>query len=281
MNNYDTDDYEMEFEIFQPWSTFVLATKMPPVILEKMIRFSDEIIKAKDEMGVSDSDALRGTFGSRGTQQLNSQYFIDYEVLEQNEDLTKYFLDMCKHYAVQAQCQAFPFDKERIVNEEWLTRIMGFWINSQKDDEYFPVHNHTDCAISAVMYLKIPEYLPVRRGPAGDNASYSNKDDGAITFSNNSSQDPFWGKPTMTIQPQVGDLFIFPSSQLHQVYPFKSLDGKGERRSAAFNAQFVSKTEQDIVNKRQNEQLEAMKSKQGTGVFHGSEYVWTANTDTT
>ena len=261
MNEYNTDNYEVEFEIYQPWSTFILATKMPPLIFEKMLKLSDEIIKVKDERGVSDSDALRGTFGSRGTQQLNSQYFIDYEVLEQNEDLTKYFLDMCRNYVIQAQCQAFPFDKENIRNEEWLTRLMGFWINSQKDDEYFPVHNHTDCAISAVMYLKIPEYLPShlgRRGPAGDNDSYLNKDDGAITFSNNSSQDPFWGKPTMTIQPQVGDLFMFPSSQLHQVYPFKSLDGKGERRSAAFNAQYVSRIEQETVNKRNNEQLEAM-----------------------
>ena len=38
------------------------------------------------------------------------------------------------------------------------------WVNSQKDNEYFPIHNHTPkvCDISAVMYLKIPKYLSSR-----------------------------------------------------------------------------------------------------------------------
>ena len=91
------------------------------------------------------------------------------------------------------------------------------------------------------MYLKIPEYLPShlgRRGPAGDNDSYPNKDDGAITFVGNSGKSVVWGSQSMTLLPQVGDFYIFPSSQPHFVYPFRTKDGMGERRSVSFNAVF-------------------------------------------
>ena len=101
------------------------------------------------------------------------------------------------------------------------------------------------------MYLKITEYLPSRKP--------YRKDDGAISFTNSSTKDPIWGNPTMTYQPQVGDFFIFPASQQHWVYPFRTPDGKGERRSVSFNVIFSSKTEQDNLKKeqegQQNDQL--------------------------
>ena len=81
------------------------------------------------------------------------------------------------------------------------------------------------------MYLKIPEFLPARK-------SHSNHDDGAIGFTNNVGKDLLWGIPTMTLQPNVGDFFLFPASQQHFVYPFRTADGKGERRSVSFNAVF-------------------------------------------
>ena len=63
----------------------------------------------------------------------------------------------------------------------------------------------------------------------------------------------------MTLQPRVGDFFIFPASQQHFVYPFRTEDGEGERRSVSFNAVFSSKTEQDKIKKEQeglqNDQL--------------------------
>ena len=52
------------------------------------------------------------------------------------------------------------------------------------------------------------------------------------------------------VRPQVGDFFIFPASQRHQVYPFRTADRKGERRSVSFNAEFTSKTEQEALRKQ-------------------------------
>ena len=127
--------------------------------------------------------------------------------------------------------------------------MTSIWMVSQKDNEYNPCHTHTRCTISAVMYLKIPEYLPSRK--VYQDLQSGGNYEGAITFTNNASKDLMWGIPTMTISPQVGDLFIFPASQLHQVYPFRTLDGKGERRSVSFNALHSSKSEQ--LKKQQQE----------------------------
>ena len=149
---------------------------------------------------------------------------------------------------MQAFCQNDPFNKEKIVKEEWLIRLTTMWINSQRDNEYFPIHQHSNCALSTVMYLKIPEYLPSRKSYGGPD------EDGAIEFINNASgveRDFIWGDPTMTILPEVGDFFIFPATQRHQVYPFRTANGKGERRSVSFNAQFSSKTKQDYLKKKE------------------------------
>ena len=93
------------------------------------------------------------------------------------------------------------------------------------------------------MYLKIPEYLPSRNP--------THNDDGAVTFINNVAKGN-WGTSSITIQPEVGDFYVFSSSQPHFVYPFRTADGKGERRSVSFNTEFSSKSEQDFIKKYQN-----------------------------
>ena len=228
---------EEKFELLQPWSTFVMKTQLPPSVLEKMIKITDEIIENR-----------RGGAKDLGAgPQIEDQFYIESKILEQ-EGLMGGLLEMCRTYVVQAFCQNQPDEREEIVKEEWLIQPTRLWINSQKDNEYFPVHKHTNCAISSVMYLKIPEYLPSRR-TYWEDPNYH--DDGAITFTNNASISKFWTSPVLQIQPHPGDFFIFPAEQLHQVYPFRTLDGKGERRSVSFNAEFTSKSEQDALKIKQ------------------------------
>ena len=43
-----TMEYEIRYDLLQPWSTFVMKTELPPDILEKMLRISDEIIENND-----------------------------------------------------------------------------------------------------------------------------------------------------------------------------------------------------------------------------------------
>jgi uncharacterized protein (TIGR02466 family) len=219
--------FEMKAEFLQPWSTFVMKTQLPPPILERMIDITDRLVENR-ESATSWGHDLAG--------QIEDEFLIEPEILEQ-ENLMKVFLDACRTYVAHAYCQHSPFNKEK-----WITELTRTWMISQKDNEYNPIHVHGACHLSAVMYLKIPEYLPVRK------LHKKQEDDGAITFTNNSSTDKIWGDPTLQIQPRVGDFFIFPATQSHQVYPFRTADGKGERRSVSFNAVFSSETEQNRLN---------------------------------
>ena len=242
--NMKEKNFEMQFELFQPWSTFVMKTQLPPPILEKMLKITDEIV-ANAETAESWGKNLAG--------QIKDELFIKHEILER-EDLMAFFLDVSRQFVIQQTLQMNPLNREETLNDEWYTQMLSMWIISQKDNEYNPVHVHTECHMSTVMYLKIPEYLPSRK-------SHRN-DDGAISFLNNAAIDPVWGVPSMTLQPKVGDFFVFPASQLHTVYPFRTADGKGERRSVSFNASFSSKNMQEEEKKKQEKVQKQMEEQQ-------------------
>ena len=236
-----TMEYEIRYDLLQPWSTFVMKTELPPDILEKMLRISDEIIE-NNEDNQTDSEQgahlrLDPTTGSNkwgvGAGQLKDQFFIDLAILER-EEIQKYFSGVCTHFVELAFGQSNPGE----IQEELHAWPTTMWINSQKDNEYFPAHDHAhEDAIAAAMYLKIPEYLPDRKVYSG-----FAPEDGAIVFINNSSTDKIWAHNEFYVLPEVGDLLIFPASQQHMVYPFRTADGKGERRSVSFNATFTSKS---------------------------------------
>ena len=227
------ENFQMPIELLQPWSTFVMKTRLPLPIFDKMIKITDEIV---------DNAENEKSHGHNLAGQIKDELWVDHEILER-ENVLGFFMDVIRNFVIQQTCQQEPFEREKILAEEWYTQMLSMWIISQKDNEYNPCHIHTECAVSTVMYLKIPKYLPTRKS--------HREDDGAINFTNNVGKDRYWGSPTMTLQPRVGDFFIFPASQQHFVYPFRTEDGEGERRSVSFNAVFSSKTEQDELKKQQ------------------------------
>lgn len=229
------EEFKMHFDMLQPWSTFVLKTQLPSTILEKMIRITDKIV---------DNAENEKSHGHNLAGQIKDELWVDHEILE-NENLMGFFVDIVKNFVIHQYCQSEPANRPAIFNEEWYTQMLSMWIISQKDNEYNPAHIHTECSVSTVMYLKIPEYLPSRK--------QHRVDDGAINFSGPAGKDSIWGNPVMTLQPKVGDFYVFPATQQHWVYPFRTEDGKGERRSVSFNAVFSNKTEQDKLKKQQEE----------------------------
>ena len=106
---------------------------------------------------------------------------------------------------------------------------------SQYQNEYNPLHNHTGCELSGVIYLKTPSVkgrrnLDSKKGKA--------EGDGDINFVYNAAsqrnQDVF-EKGLVQITPTPGLMLMFPSYLLHTVYPFI---GEGERRCIAFNGTY-------------------------------------------
>ena len=217
--------FDMECEILQPWSTFIMKTKLPPIIFEKLLKITDKVSTERKPHGI---------------EQKESEYFKEFHWLEhslfERENILEFFINAIKNFAIQQTIQQNPFSKEMIMNDEWSVNLDEAWIVNQRDNEYLPAHVHARSLVSCVIYLKIPEYLPVRK-------PYPTQDrDGAITFISNTTKDPFWGTSTLTLEPQLGDFYIFPAALSHFVYPFRTIDGKGVRRSVAINAKFSSKS---------------------------------------
>ena len=210
--------FEMTISILQPWSVPVLHTKLPPEILHAMIELTDEIID--DKQSVSHGKRLAG--------QIDTELLVPHELLKRDRTMN-FFTDIARQFIKTARLQNHPTDTKSVLSEEIFIEMLSMWIVSQQPGEYNPIHVHTECHLSSVMYLKVPKWKPSLK-------SHRDNDDGSVTFISNSSVDTEFSKPEMQIRPSVGDFFIFVSKQLHTVYPYRCEEGDPERRSVSFNA---------------------------------------------
>jgi len=221
--------YNMDVQLIQPWSVPVFKTTLPPDVLQTMIEISDQVVADKEAK--SHGEYLAG--------QIDSELLVEHDILEQT-GVMGFFLGAVRQFIIQCKMQQMPGLEQAIQKEEWLTQMLTMWIISQQPGEYNPIHIHTQCQISTVMYLKVPKMLPSKK-------EHRPLDDGSILFVSNASRDIDFSVPNITIPPQVGDFYIFGAQQQHQVYPYRCKEGQEdvERRSISFNAVFQSKADYD------------------------------------
>ena len=234
--------YQIDITVFQPWSTPVIKTKLPPEVLHTMIEITDQVIADKEAK----------SWGHNLAGQIDSELIIEHDILNKT-GMMNFCMGSVRQFVMMCKCQQMPDHAEAMQKEEWLTQLMSMWVVSQYPNEYNPMHLHTQCQISTVMYLKVPEMLPSRKEHRTD-------DDGSILFFGNASRDIDLSVPQFVCPPKVGDFYIFGAHQQHAVYPYRCAEGQKEteRRSISFNAIFQSKTDHDkqqAEEKKQNEQL--------------------------
>ena len=237
INSRKSVEYEMNVKLLQPWSVPVLATKLPDPILGKMLEISDEIL---------DDSNQQQSWGSNLAGQIKSEFLVPHEKLEE-AGIMPFFVDSIRQFVIQCKCQMNPGQEKNIHAETWITQLLSMWIVSQYPNEYNPMHLHTQCHISSVMYLKVPKFEPGIKSHRFD-------DDGSILFVNSAGQDIDLCTPNFNIVPKVGDFFIFGAHQQHAVYPYRCSEGDPERRSISFNAIYQSKTqyEENLQNEKTN-----------------------------
>ena len=80
----DSETYEMDITMLQPWSTPVLKTKLPPVVLQTMIEISDEVVADKDAK----------SWGVNLAGQIDSELLIEHDILEQTKMLSFFLLSL-------------------------------------------------------------------------------------------------------------------------------------------------------------------------------------------
>jgi len=223
-------EYEIAIELIQPWSVPIFKTTLPPDVLQTMIEISDQVIANKEAERVGDS--LAG--------QIEKELKVELNILEQTK-VMDFFIGTVREFVIQCKYQMML--DNTIQQEEWLIQMLIMWIVSQQPNEYNPMHVHTECTISSVMYLKVPKMLPSRK----ESSSTTPNSDGSILFVNSASRDIELCKPDIAFSPQVGDFYIFGAHQGHAVYPYRCEEGQEdvERRSISFNAVFQSRTDYD------------------------------------
>ena len=111
----------------------------------------------------------------------------------------------------------------------WHVSLENAWINDMKANEYNPFHFHTspqtDLGLSSVLMLKRPDTY---------GKEYSREDtpsNGMLEFTGG-QQDPL-SIPQNRVDAKVGELYVFPYTLLHGVYPFNGTDEV--RRTLSYN----------------------------------------------
>ena len=204
---HDTTKMKANFNLIAPFGPRIGEFTLNDYVTEAMLELTDEMLL----------DSTRQSHGEHLAGQINEEVTIPRETFI-DTGLYAFFNQITHHYV-----------SEFIENHSSLrTAITEARIVSQYENEYNPAHWHENCSVSAVMYLKVPDFskrkiTSKRRNP-----------DGEIVFINKSSiPGRTFENALVNFKPEVGKLYMFPSYLLHAVYPFQ---GIGERRSVSFNA---------------------------------------------
>ena len=257
---------ELEVEIMQPWSDILMRVKLPDEIVEGMLDITDQVLQDPDRKNWGDN--LAGQIADEPL--IPHQMMMDYKI--SNDGTIFHFLmnivgEYIKTHTFQ---QATLTDHDKVRNIQWLTQMKSCWIISQWEGEYNPIHIHTECQMSTVMYLKVPEFLPSTK-PERD-------DDGNIMFIGGAGNPSQLTRNLLKVKPVVGDFFIFPAHLQHTVYPFKT-DGDFERRSVSFNADFINKQVLEERQKQEQEYQRQMQQQQTPPPIQGAPEKLTINTE--
>ena len=205
---------DTNFNLLKPFGPSMGLIQSPSEVLDKMIKITDKILE--DENRIDWGNNLVGN--------------VKEEPWVSNEDLKEagvyhFFQAMLYNYVWNS------LTREGHELEKLEVHLDHMWVVSQYAGEYNPVHFHTYCDLSSVMWLKIPEMedrLKTKKLP-----EYKTQRDGMIEFIYKTACPGGLEKGSMSFLPEEGQMAIFPSNLLHTVYPF---EGLGERRSVAFNS---------------------------------------------
>ena len=210
---------ETQFQLLKPFGPFIGMFDMPDEIVQALIKKSDEILE----------DRNRIDWGNNLVGQISEEPWISNEDLDEIGAL-KYLEGMLHNYV----WNSLTADGVELENLE--CHLDHAWVVSQYENEYNPVHFHTYCDLSSVLYLKIPPFD--ERAKNKELPDYKYTRDGMIEFIYKTACPSGMEKGSMSFTPAPGKLVIFPSNLLHTVYPFR---GSGERRSIAFNSHWNAK----------------------------------------
>ena len=199
---------ENQIRVMNPFGPAIAWVKIPPVLIEKLNNYIDNVIK--DRKKSKDLDHGKELAGD-----------VSQEIkLEKNFAEKAGWIDFLK----KGTSTWIDFATQKRITK---FELISSWAIRQFKGEYNPVHWHGG-HISGVGYLKVPKTLgnPVQKESKKGNSN------GYLELVHGSRM--FLSRSTVRFKPEVGNFYFFPNYMMHTVYPFNGSDE--ERRSISFNA---------------------------------------------
>jgi len=221
----DFNHHDLAYSIVKPFGPSILETKIPDSIFGSFLKLSDTLL--------NDSD--RRSYGKYLVGQIKEEAYIPREML-QDFGVYKYIETMFAEYVLGVSyVNAEPSYQAAVRSAQSSSRysnpiavtIDAAWLVDQKPEEYNPIHNHSGATLSSVLYLRVPPSAghDPRTGKPSLDGQIEWVSTGAVDLQNS----------TVRVAPKAQYFYIFPSSLMHLVYPYR---GGGERVSIAINASF-------------------------------------------
>ena len=209
-----------EFKVEKHFGPFFASCILPDDAVSALLKMSDELLSNKSSE--SHGQNLAGV--------------IDKEWKIYKSDMDKagvdQLLESCvKSYVVHCARQHGMFKEHYVTDSD----VNSAWVVSQYANEYNPIHNHTGCEISGVIYLKVPDVKGRRNLQSKKGKMDSDGDISFVYCTASQRNHDIFEKGLVQITPVPGLMLMFPSYLGHTVYPFV---GEGERRCIAFNANY-------------------------------------------
>ena len=212
----------VKIEAIQPWSNLIYRVAMPDNITQGLIEHTDKMRE----------DPNTPSYGQSLVGQVDEELEID--ILKLPPNIPNFILNCSREWLYNQLNQGFGWEPSwKLKREDLRVQFLSMWTVSQRDGEYNPIHTHPAASVSGVLYLKIPEYKEDKKDTRKPHKQRT--DDGSLVFTNNAGLDRRYCVSNFNVNPKVGELYLFGGLQPHQVYPFRSVNGDGERRSISFN----------------------------------------------
>ena len=113
------------------------------------------------------------------------------------------------------------------------TDVMSAWYVRSFAEDYNPVHTHTDCQLTCVGYLKVPDLSNESMKSGSNRVQKKYTPAGHLEVLSSIGVTPsVFENDRILFRPEVGNWYLFPANIRHLVYPFTC---DGERRSFSIN----------------------------------------------
>jgi len=224
----------MNLEVLSSPALMVLKGKLPPDLYAELCEDSQKIYDT--HMWETYDNQLIGNFKNGEQIKIKGSHDSEYAAKQQSyQKLEKIKLEMCRTYLHSY----LDIIKNNQVDPARLEMsFCDMWLNVQKEADFNPLHNHTgnsNMALSSFAWLTFPPQV-MENIHTKDHAGWT-----YIHFNHSPSRpiENFALPGSLSLVPEPGAIFVFPSNTWHVVYPFK---GEGTRMSLASNIDVVPVT---------------------------------------